>query len=79
MIDEEKEFDKKEAQILSFQLTAFIKALQKYCCYYYDYENMDSIVLVLEHINKLSDELYCTLNGWEVYDEALIGRNRHLL
>lgn len=70
---EEKEFNKKEAQILSSQLTAFTKALQKYCCYYYDFENMDSIILVLKHINKLADKLYCTLNSWEVYDEVLIG------
>lgn len=78
MIDEEKEFNKKDAQILSIQLTAFIRTLQKYCSYYYDYENMDSIILVLKHINKLAGKLYCTLNGWEVYDEVLLKDNRHL-
>lgn len=78
MIDEEKEFDKKDAQILSFQLTAFIRALRKYCCYYYDYENMDIIILVLEHINKLAGKLYCALNSWEVYDEVLVENNQQL-
>lgn len=70
--DEEKEFDKKEAQILSFQLTAFINALQKYCCYYYDYEDMDNIILVLKHINMLANKLYCALDSWEIYDEVLL-------
>lgn len=75
MIEEEnKEFNKKEAQILSFQLECFIKALLKFCYYYYDNENMDCIILVLKHINKLTSKLYCALEGWEIYDEALIGK-----
>lgn len=59
--DEEHEFNKKNAQLLTHQINCFLIVLKAYCDKYYIIEDMDKIIMILKHILKLSDSL-C----WEV-------------
>ena len=52
--DEEHEFNKKNAQLLTHQINCFLIVLKAYCDKYYIIEDMDKIIMILKHILKLS-------------------------
>jgi|GEM_PF-3023207 len=64
--EEEHQFNKKNAQLLMHQLNCFIVVLKTFCDKYYLDEDMDKILIVIKHILKLSDNLCCELDTWEV-------------
>ena len=64
--DEEHQFNKKNAQILTHQISCFLIVLKAYCDKYNISEDMDKIIMILKHILKLADSLYCELDTWEV-------------
>lgn len=64
--DEEHQFNKKNAQLLTHQINCFLIVLKAYCDKYYMDEDMDKILMLIKHIAKLSDSLCCELDTWEV-------------
>ncbi|MBD5402851.1 hypothetical protein HDR58_08655 [bacterium] len=67
LIEENKHiFNKKKAQELISEASSIIEILLTYCENNIDTVETINIFYMVKYISKLSDKLYCELEGWEV-------------
>ena len=61
-MEDQHQFNKKNAQLLTHQINCFLIVLKAYCDKYYIIEDMDKIIMILKHIMNLFGQAIQTLS-----------------